>query len=87
MKVDFGVEHSTIPWALFQNNLLAAASYLVSTTVTLGQYDQTPLVVKGECQVNEQNNECEIVATFIYSSRCLYKISAVWQTLDEFTQF
>ncbi|XP_065895620.1 uncharacterized protein [Dysidea avara] len=47
MEVDSGAERSTIPWNLFQNQLSAACS-LVPSTVTLRQYDQTPLVVKGE---------------------------------------
>ena len=64
MDVDSGAERSTIPWNLFQNHLSAACS-LVPSTVTMRQYDQTPLVVKGECQVNVQVNDCEIQVTFI----------------------
>ena len=64
MEVDSGAERSTIPWTLFQNQL-AASCNLVPTTVTLRQYDHTPLAVKGQCQVQVQVHDSRIQATFM----------------------
>ena len=49
MEVDSGAQRSTVPWRLFQEEL-ATACRLMPTSVTLRQYDQSPLDVKGECQ-------------------------------------
>ena len=64
MEIDSGAEHTTIPWSYF-NQYLTSACELRPTSVTLYQYDKSPLVVKGECHTSVQVNEPVIVATFI----------------------
>ena len=64
MEVDSGAECTTIPWSHF-NQFLSFACELRPTSVTLYQYDKTPLVVKGECQATVQVNKRVINAIFI----------------------
>ena len=64
MEVDSGAERTTIPWSHF-SNFLSLACQLRPTSVTLYQYDKSPLVVKGECQAIVQVNERVIATTFI----------------------
>ena len=64
MEIDSGAECTTIPWSYFNQNLSSACE-LRPTSVTLYQYDTSPLVVKGECHASVQVNEQVIAATFI----------------------
>ena len=68
IKVDMeggsGAQRSTVPWSLFQGQL-ATACRLMPTSVTLRQYDQSPLDVKGECRAEIQINDKAFSATFI----------------------
>ena len=56
MEVDSGAERTTIPWSHF-SNFLSLACELRPTSITLYQYDKSPLAVKGECQATVQVNE------------------------------
>jgi len=64
MEIDSGAECSTIPWWIFHGKL-ANAYKLVETSVTLRQYDQSPLAVKGECHATVEVNDYVFEAVFI----------------------
>ena len=55
MEIDTGAECSTIPVALYKDEL-ATVCTVVSSQVTLQQYDQSPLKVVGQCNANLQIN-------------------------------
>ena len=48
MEIDSGAERTTIPWSIFQDSLGKVCD-LTPTSITLHQYDQSPLKVKGQC--------------------------------------
>jgi len=64
MEIDSGAERSTIPWWIFHGKLTNARK-LVETSVTLHQYNQLPLAVKGECHATVEVNGCVFEAVFI----------------------
>ena len=64
MEIDSGAERSTIPLSLFKQKL-AGVCKLQSSTVSLQQYDKTPLIVAGECSSQITINQCVIQATFV----------------------
>ena len=64
MEIYSGAQRTTIPWSHF-NQFLSSACELKPTSVTLYQYDKSPLVVKGEFQASLQVNERVVAATFI----------------------
>ena len=64
MEVDSGAERTTMPWSVYQEKLVDVC-HLISTTVTLHQYDQSPLTVKGQCFAKVKVNECVFEAAFI----------------------
>ena len=64
MEVDSGAERTTMPWSIYQENL-AEVCDLTSTTVTLHQYDQSPLTVKGQCLAKIKVNDRVFEAAFI----------------------
>jgi len=64
MEVDSGAERSTIPLSMFKQKL-ACVCKLQSSTVSLYQYDKSPLVVAGECYAKITINQCVIQATFV----------------------
>ena len=63
MEADSAAESTTTPWEVFQEKLLHKCN-LCSSSVK-HQYDQSPLVVKGECTATVQLNDRVIDATFI----------------------
>ena len=65
MEADSGAECSSISWRIFQDKL-ANVCKLVPSSVKLHQYDQSPLIVKGECKVKVWVNECVIDATLLW---------------------
>ena len=64
MEVDSGAERTTMPWSVYQEKLVDVC-HLTSTTVTLHQYDQSPLTVKCQCFAKEKVNERVFEAAFI----------------------
>ena len=64
MEVDSGAERTTMPWSIFQEKLVDVCD-LTPTTVTLRQYDQSPLTVKGQCHVKVKLNERTFEANFL----------------------
>ena len=64
MELDSGADHSTVPWALFKKKL-AGVSKLMSTNVTLYQYDKSHLKIKGQCKVTVQILDRKIYASLI----------------------
>ena len=64
MEIDSGAERTTIPWSIFQDSLGKVCD-LTPTSITLHQYDQSPLKVKGQCQVTVKVNERVIEASFV----------------------
>ena len=64
MEVDPGAERSTVPLSTF-NQRLKSVCKLQPSSVSLYQYDKSPLSVSGECQANVKINDCAIVATFV----------------------
>jgi len=64
VHVDSGAQHSAVPWHLFQEQL-ATVCHLMPASVTLRQYDQSPLDVKGECQAEMRINNKVFSASFI----------------------
>jgi len=64
MEVDSGEQRSTVPWKLFQEQL-ASICHLMLMLVTLRQYDQSPLDVKGECQAEIIINDKAFRGSFI----------------------
>ena len=53
-----------IPWSIFQDSLGKVCD-LNPTSITLHQYDQSPLKVKGQCQFTVKVNESMIEASFL----------------------
>ena len=47
VEVDSCAEHTTMPWSVYQEKLVDVC-HLTPTAVTLHQYDQSPLTVKGQ---------------------------------------
>ena len=70
---------------MFQEKLSQVCE-LTSSLVTLCQYDQSPLTVKGECRVNIQINQCVINATFIVVDvvTCYPLFGRDWMSILEF---
>ena len=64
MEVDSGAEWTTVPWLVFQENLVQACDF-IPTSVTLHRYDQSPLTVKGQYHATVQVNEHVFESTFI----------------------
>ena len=64
MEANSGAKCTTIPWSIFQEKLARKCNLRLSS-VKLHQYDQSPLVVKGECTVTVQIHDRIIDATFI----------------------
>ena len=64
IEANLGEERTTIPWSIFQEKLSHNCNSRLSS-VKLLQYDQSPLVVKGECTVTVQIHDWVIDATFI----------------------
>ena len=64
MEVDSEAERSTIPLSVFNQNL-AGVCKLQPSTVSLQQYDKTPLVVAGECYSHVSINQYVIQTTFV----------------------
>ena len=60
MEADSGAECTTIPWSVFQEKM----SNLRPSSVKVHQYDQSPLVVKGEYTATVQIYDRVIDATF-----------------------
>ena len=55
MELDSGAERSTIPKTVFEEKL-ANACKLLPSTVSLHQYDHSPLMTIGECHANIEFN-------------------------------
>ena len=83
MEVDSGAQHSTVLWSF--KGQLATACCLMRTSVTLQQYDQSPLNVKGECRAEIRINDKEFSATFIVVDVCT--LSPFWKGLDVLAEF
>ena len=64
MEADSGAERTTIPWSVFQEKLSRKCN-LRPSSVKLHQYDQSPLVVKGECTATVQIQDQVIDATLL----------------------
>ena len=64
MEVDSGAERSTVPLSVFQQKL-ADVCELQPSSVSLHQYDKSPLAIAGECQATVQVNNCVIKATYV----------------------
>ena len=64
MEVDLGAKRSTIPLVIFQQKL-SEACRLQPSTVSLQQYDKTPLSISGECQATVKINDRVIQAKFV----------------------
>ena len=64
MEIDSRAERSTIPLSPFKQKL-AGVCKLQSSTVSLQQYNKTPLIVVGECSSQITINQCVIQATFV----------------------
>ena len=64
MEVDSGAERSTVPLAVFQQNL-ADVCKLQPSGISLHQYDKSPLTIAGECQAKVTINNRFIYATFV----------------------
>ena len=63
MEVDSGAEHSTVPKSLFEEKLEQVCR-LSPSTVSLHQYDHSPLTIVGECCANIELNGHKMKATF-----------------------
>ena len=64
MEIDLGAERTTIPWSIFQDSLGKVCD-LTPTIITLHQYDQSPLKVKGQREVTVKVNENVIETSFV----------------------
>ena len=64
MEVDSGTEWSTVPLSTFKQKLQSVCK-LQPSSVSLYQYDKSPLSVSGECQANVKINHRVILATFV----------------------
>ena len=64
MEVDSGAERSTVPLSTFKQKLQSVCS-LQPSSVSLYQYDKSPLSVSGECQAHIRINDRTIQAIFV----------------------
>jgi len=64
MEIGSGAEHSTTPLSVFEQQL-ADVCELQPSSLSLFQYDKSPLTIAGECQANIKINSWVFSATFV----------------------
>ena len=63
MEIDTGAELSTIPYSIYKEKLYNIK--LEPSTISLRQYDGTPLLVRGEITLNVQKAEQNLSGRFV----------------------
>ena len=85
MEVDSGAERSTVPLSVFQRKLVDVCE-LQSSSISLHQYDKSPLTIAGECHTTVKINHQVIQATFVVVEveKQLLLLGRDWMALLQF---